>query len=245
VAAARAHLGYLLPMPLTAVAPGLWSCVHTMRLPGGVRIPARMNIARLGADALWVHSPVKIDDALAAEIASLGRVLYIVAPSASHHMFAAEFAARFPGAALFGAPGVAGKHPELSFAGTLADGGSPSSPPWSEEIDQIFLAGAPKLSEVVFFHRASRSLLVSDLFFNVTEPEGWATGLLLRMMGTYKRFGRSRAWNFYGQDRPALKRSVEKVLDWDFVRVLPAHGAPFETAETRADTRAAAAWFLE
>ena len=232
-------------MPLTAVAPGLWSHVHTMRMPGGVRIPARMNIARVGSqdgDGLWVHSPVPIDDALAAEITALGRVLYVVAPSAYHHMFTGKFAARFPGAKLFAAPGVARKHPELTFEGTLAEG---AAPPWSGEIDQIFIEGAPKLSEVVFFHRASRSLLVSDLFFNVTEPETWATGLVLRMMGTYKRFGRSRAWNLYGKDRKLLKASVEKVLDWDFVRVLPGHGVPFETAATHAETRTAAAWFLE
>ena len=228
-------------MPLTAVAPGLWTYVHVMRSPGAVRIPARMNIARLGSD-LWVHSPVPIDDALAAEIAGLGRVLYVVAPSAYHHMFVGKFAARFPGAKLFGAPGVARKQPELAFAGALTDG---SAPPWSEEIDQVFIEGAPRLSEVVFFHRASRSLLVSDLFFNVTEPETWSTGLVLRMMGTYKRFARSRAWKLFGKDRQALKASVEKVLDWDFVRVLPGHGAPFETAETRAETRTAAAWFLE
>ncbi len=230
-------------MPLTAVAPGLWTYVHVMRSPGAVRIPARMNIARVGAEgALWVHSPVPIDDALAAEIGALGRVLYVVAPSAFHHMFAGKFAARFPGAKLFVAPGVARKQPELAFAGTLADG---SVAPWSAEIDQIFLEGAPRMNETVFFHRASRSLLVSDLFFNVTEPETWTTGLVLRMMGTYKRFARSRAWKLFAKDRQALKTSVEKVLAWDFVRVLPGHGASFETAETRAETRTAAAWFLE
>ena len=202
-----------------------------------------MSIARVGSEGgLWVHSPVPIDDALAGEIAALGRVLYVVAPSAFHHMFAGKFAARFPGAKLFGAPGVAAKHPELTFEATLGDG---SVAPWSAEIDQIFLEGAPRMSEVVFFHRASRSLLVSDLFFNVTEPETWSTGLVLRMMGTYKRFARSRAWKLFAKDRQALKTSVEKVLDWDFVRVLPGHGAPFETAETRAETRTAAAWFLE
>ena len=36
-------------MPLTAVAPGLWSYVHTMHAPGGVRMPVRMNLARVGA----------------------------------------------------------------------------------------------------------------------------------------------------------------------------------------------------
>jgi hypothetical protein len=234
-------------MPLTAVAPGLWTHVHVLRSPGAVRFPVRMTIARLGSEGgLWVHSPVPIDDALAAEIGGLGRVLYVVAPSAFHHMFAGKFAARFPGAKLFVAPGVARKQPKLAFAGTLTDPlGDGSVAPWSAEIDQIFLEGAPKMNEVVFFHRASRSLLVSDLFFNVTEPETWSTGLVLRMMGTYKRFARSRAWRLFCKDRQALKASVEKVLAWDFVRVLPGHGAPFETADTRAEVRTAAAWFLE
>ena len=212
-------------------------------MPAMRPISVRMNIARVGSDGgLWVHSPGPIDDVLAAEIAALGPVLYVVAPSAYHHMFAGKFAARFPGAKLFCAPGVARKQPGLTVEGTLADG---SVPPWSEEIDQIFLEGAPRMNEVVFFHRASRSLLVSDLFFNVTEPETWSTGLVLRMMGTYKRFARSRAWKLFCKDRQAMKASVEKMLAWDFVRVLPAHGVPYETAATHAETRTAAAWFLE
>jgi len=73
-------------MPLVAVAPGLWSVTHTMRFPGGVRLPTRMSVARLGGDGLLVHSAVPIDDALAVEIARLGNVLYIVAPNCFHHL---------------------------------------------------------------------------------------------------------------------------------------------------------------
>jgi hypothetical protein len=39
--------------------------------------------------------------------------------------------------------------------------------------------------------------------------------------------------------------AVEKVLARDFGRVLPGHGAPFETAQTHAEVRTAAAGFLE
>jgi hypothetical protein len=238
-----ARLDYSLRMPLTAVAPGLWTIVHTMRFPGGVRIPTRMSVVRLGEGDLWVHSPIPLDDALAAEIGALGQVRYVVAPSASHHMFAGPFAARFPEAKLFGAPGVTKKHPELTFAGTVGDGAD-ASLPWAGAIDQTLLAGAPTLSEVVFFHRESRSLLVSDLLFNMIEPETWATGMLLRLMGTYKRLARSRLWSRYAKDRQALKASVERVVGWDFVRLLPAHGAVFESGDTHAEVRDRLAWFL-
>jgi hypothetical protein len=236
-AAGSACVDYLQVMPLVAVASGLWSVTHTMRFPGGVRIPTRMSVARLGGDGLWVHSAVPIDDALAAEIAVLGKVLYVVAPNCFHHLHIGSLLARFPEAKLFGAPGLAQKRADLPFAGALGEG---SSVPWVATIDQIVLEGAPKLNEVVFFHRASRSLLVTDLFFNMMEPETWATGMVLRMMGTYKRFGPSRAWRFYCKDRKALKASVEKVLAWDFVRVLPAHGAVFEADDAREQSR----WFL-
>jgi hypothetical protein len=149
---------------------------------------------------------------------------------------------RFPSVKLFGAPGLAQKRPDLAFAGTLGEG---SSAPWVDAIDQIVVEGAPKLNEVVFFHRASRSLLVTDLFFNITEPKTWATGMLLRVMGTYKRFGPSRLWRFYCKNRQALKSSVQKVLAWDFVRVLPAHGAVFEADDAREQARDRSRWFLE
>jgi hypothetical protein len=228
-------------MPLTEIAPGLWSHVHKLRLPGNVLMPVRMSVVRLDAGDLWVHSPVPIGDALAAELGALGKVRFGVAPTCLHDRFIAQFIARFPQAEIHAAPGLAQLHPELKLTGTLGTG----AVPWSAALDQVLLEGAPKLNEVVFFHRATRSLLVSDLFFNITEPETFATGLVTRMAGTYRRFGASRAWRFYRKERAPLKASIEKVLAWDFVRVLPGHGVVFETADTRADVRARAAWFLQ
>ena len=99
-------------------------------------------------------------------------------------------------------------------------------------IDQILIEGAPKLSEVVFFHRASRSLLVSDLFFNVTEPETWATGLLLRMMGTYKRFGRSRACEAFDERIASVEGGASRGCSpGTSCGCFLAHGVPFEPAE--------------
>jgi glyoxylase-like metal-dependent hydrolase (beta-lactamase superfamily II) len=229
-------------MPLIEVAPGLWSHVHRHRLPGGAVLLGRMNIVRLGDGALWVHSPTPVDDALAAEIAALGPVAYIVAPNCYHHLQVAPFSKRFPSAKVYGAPGLAAKRPDLTLTGTLDDG---AAAPWAGDLDQIVLAGAPNLNEVVFFHRASRSLLVTDLLFNMTSPDNWMTGLVLRLMGTYKRLGPSRLlrWRLT-KDRRALKADVERMLAWDFARVLPGHGDVFESPEAPARVRASLGWVL-
>jgi len=229
-------------MPLIEVAPGLWSHVHRHRLPGGATLQGRMNVVRLGDGTTLVHSPTPVDDALTAEIAALGPVAYVVAPNCYHHLSVLPFLKRFPEAKVYGAPGLAHKRPDLLLAGTLDDG---AAAPWADALDQIVLGGAPKLNEVVFLHRASRSLLVTDLLFNMTAPDNWMTGLVLRLMGTYKRFGPSRLlrWRLT-KDRLALKASVERMLAWDFGRVLPGHGAVFEAPDARERTRAALGWVL-
>src|SRR6185312_5107569 len=196
------RVDYRLAMSLEEIAPGLWSHGHTQRSPGGVRGTIRMTVVGLPDGRLLVHAPTPVDDALAGEIAARGRVAYVVAPNCYHHLYVLPFLKRFPEAKLHAAPGLGGKRPDLAFAEPLGDG---AAAPWRETLDQIALPGAPRLNEVVFFHRASRSLLVTDLLFNVTAPENWQTGLLLRLMGTYKRFGPSRLLRFLTKDRPALK----------------------------------------
>ena len=201
-----------------------------------------MNVVRLGDGALLVHSPTPVDDALHAEIAALGPVAYLVAPNCFHHLHVTPFLTRFPGAKVYGAPGLAQKRPDLTLAGTLEDG---AAVPWAGLLDHITLPGAPKLNEVVFLHRPSRSLLVTDLLFNVTAPDNWATALILRLMGTYKRLGPSRLlrWRLT-KDRRALKAGVERMLAWDFARVLPGHGDVFESPDAREQVRASLGWVL-
>lgn len=226
-------------MPLTAVGPDLWSYVHHHRLPGGGSLEGRMNVVGLGSAGTLVHSPTPVDDALAAEIAALGPVAYVVAPNCFHHLNVTAFLKRFPDAKVYAAPGLAQKRPDLPLAGTLGDG---AETPWAGLLDQITLAGAPKLNEAVFFHRASRSLLVTDLLFNVTAPDGWMAALFLRLVGAYKRLACTRLVRRQVKDRRAFGAGVERMLAWDFVRLLPAHGEVLDAPDARERTRAALGW---
>jgi hypothetical protein len=212
-------------MRLVAVADDLWTVEHPMRFPGGVHLPARMTIVRLPDGDLLLHSPIPIDDALAAEIDALGPVAHVIAPSLMHHAFVPKALARYPQALLTAAPGLAEKCPELPVADVLADEAPPA---WAGVIDQVVIRGAPRLNEVVFLHRPSRTLIATDLVFNVRAPRGWTTGLLLRMMGTYGRLAQSRLWRFYTKDRAAVRQSLEKIVAWSFQRVLPGHGELFD-----------------
>ncbi len=43
---------------------------------------------------------------------------------------------------------------------------------WTDEIDQVHVRGIGLfLDEIVFYHRRSRSLIVADLLFNLSEKD--------------------------------------------------------------------------
>jgi hypothetical protein len=229
---------------LEAVAPDVWSVAHHLRFPGGVRLPARMTVIRLPSGELLLHSPIPIGDGLAAELAKLGPVRCVVAPNLLHHLFVVPCLERYPAAWLYVAPGLERKRPDLSAPRRMVQGlGDEAPAAWRGVIDQRLIAGAPRINEVVFLHRPSGTLVTCDLAFNVARPEGWATGLVLRMMGTHGRLRQSRLWRLYVRDRQAVRTSLAAVMAWPFEHLCVCHGDP-----VRADARAAlgrALWILE
>jgi hypothetical protein len=226
---------------LIEVAPELWTAEEMLTLPGWVKMPLRMTLARLPKGGLVVHSPLPLTDERLKAVARIDKVEYLLAPSCLHHRFAGQWLRRFAGAKLYGAPGLRKKRKDLRFAGVLGQDGEV---PWAPVFDQLLIEGAPGLNETVFFHRPSRTLLVSDLLFNIEQPANFVTKVVLNVMGTRGRLAMSRAWRRYTKDRDKLRASVQKVLDWDFARILPAHGAMFESPQAPKHAEAALAWAL-
>jgi hypothetical protein len=58
---------------------------------------------------------------------------------------------------------------DLRFDGVL--GSEPSGLPWASDLDTLVLTSVPRFSETVFFHRASRTLICADLFFNIRTEQ--------------------------------------------------------------------------
>jgi hypothetical protein len=194
---------------ITAIGEELWAVDSPFRVIG-VHLGARMTVARLSGNRLWLHSPVTVDDAARAELEKLGSVAHVVAPSKVHHLFVKPLIDSHPNAKLHGAPGLAAKRRDLAFTATLADG-SPS--PWSDS----------------FLHRPSRSLIVTDVAFNIASAEHWWTRTYLRMMGAYGGFGQSKMVRLCVTDRAKVRASIDRVLDWNFDRVVVTHGAVLES----------------
>ena len=191
------------------------------RLPGGFRLPARMTAVRTEDGGVALISPVPIDDARARAIESLGEVRWLVAPSLLHHLYLGDAAARFPAAKVVAPRGLAGKRPDLRVDAVLEDG-LPDA--LAACLDVLPVAGAPLLDEHAFFHRASRTLVVTDLVFNVREPRGLVANLMLWLVGAHGRLAQSRAWRFFVKAPAAYAASVERILATDASTLVMAHG---------------------
>lgn len=226
---------------LEPIAPGLWHDQFDLYIPPRVHFRGRMVVARLGDGRLWVHSPIPIDDALARQLAELGEVGHLVAPNAMHHLHFAAAAERYPRARRWLAPALARKRPELEHDEPLGDR-APAT--WADDFDQVMVEGMPRVGEVVFLHRATKTLVITDLAFNILDYRGLMTGLVFRLVGTHKRFGQSRLLRSLVRDRQAAARSARRILDWDFERVVMAHGEIIED-DAHARMTEVLGWMLE
>jgi hypothetical protein len=223
-AAQRGGVGIRLE-PLERVADGVWVATRSLPLVVG-DVGTRMTVVRLASGELMLHSPVRIDPATRDAVDRVGRVRWIVGPSKVHHLFLGDWTAAHPDAELCGAPGLPEKRRDLRFAHVM-DGAWQA--PWGGELLHHPFAGAPFMNEVVFFHPASRTLLLTDLAFNVERGAPNRARVFHWLVGAVGRFGPHRIIRFGIRDRAAARRSLATILAWDFDRVIVTHGSVLES----------------
>jgi hypothetical protein len=217
------------------VEDAVWTCWRPLRFHG-IAMGTRMTVCRLADGSLFVHSPIAPDDALVAELDALGPVAHVVAPNKLHHLHFAEFAARFPDARTYASPGLPARRPGLHFEVVLGDEPRPG---WSRDLDQCAVVGDFFLDEVVFLHRASGTLILTDLCEEGSEEWPLLARVAARVGGIYRKHGppRDMKWSLR-RDKPALRRAVERILSWDFDAMIVSHGRLVESGAKERFARA-------
>ena len=215
---------------LEELAPDLWVEQQSLRF-AGIDVGTRMTVVRLRQQELLLHSPVAPRPELREALGALGEVRYLVAPNRFHHLFVGEYAAHYPKSQLFVAPGLPRKRPDLTVHAVLEDE-APSQ--WEGQLDQQLFRGYPLANEIVFFHRASSTLIASDLALNIGPGSPPATRLVARLLRAYGRFGPSLMERVGIRDRAAARESLRRILEWDFERVIIAHGRILDRGGRRA-----------
>jgi len=211
---------------LSPLSDNLWTANGSLRFPG-VEFGCRMTVIRLSTGGLVLHSPVHLSDALRDEINKLGEVKFLVAPNRFHHLHIKDYAALYPEAEVWGAPGLPEKRRDIKFDRVLEDG-SPISP--EGEIRYFLFLGLPALNEVVFYHPDSKTLILTDLLFNYSGDLPWGLKLVTKTVGVYGAPNVSRLIRYFIlKDRRQARESARRVMALDFDRLILSHGDIVET----------------
>jgi hypothetical protein len=103
---------------------------------------------------------------------------------------------------------------------------------------------SPALNEIVFLHIASQTLILTDTAYHFDATYSWPIQLAAQVIGIQNKLQPSRLEKIAIQDRQAVQQSIEQILNWDFDRVVMAHGTIVEQ-EAKAQLKAGYEWFLD
>lgn len=233
---------------LKAIAPRVWVVdgpTVAMGLPGfKLPHPTRMTVIALEDGSLFLHSPTAHVPQLQAEIEALGKIRWIIGPNRVHYWWLPAWHAACPEAEVWLAPRIRAQAEHagrpIDFAAHDLD--STSAYPWGQSIDTLPTSRSGYMTEYEFFHRASKTLVLTDLIENhELEKVGhrWMR-LFIRAAGANGRTPRDL--RLFGARKP-LKRAVETMIAWQPERIVLSHGRWYES-DGAAELRRVFGWLL-
>ena len=225
---------------LEYVRDQIWILEYPIRF-SGIDLFARMTQIRFANGDLLIHSPCKIDNSLKQDIDDIGQVKYIVAPGNFHHLYVPDFQQSYPDAETFIVPGLEKKRPDIHFEWIL---GNRPDHRWQDEIDQVLIHGTRFIWEAAFFHKPSKTMILTDLLENIGDDYQHPASLLLRFWwkAVFRMWNNPKAAPEYQVgwgNRKAVKKCLQRILDWKAERVIIAHG---ELVENNVNEILSSAW---
>jgi hypothetical protein len=246
----EAHLTYPPLNTLKCVDDDVWIVDGPVIRLGGswlsAPFPTRATILRLDGRDLFVHSPTPLVAELRVAIERTGIPRWIIGPNRLHYWWIPEWRAAYPDAKIYLAPKTklqAGDR--LAFECHSLE--RPCGYPWDGQIATLPIAGR-YMTEVEFFHRRSRTLVLTDLIENFESKKidtlamrflTWA-GAVRDPDGSTPRDLRMSFW----RNRPQLKAAIETMIEWNPERIILAHGRYYDHGG-RAELQRAFRWILK
>ncbi len=182
-----------------------------------MKLPVRSSLVQLRNASVLFSPGSKLTTE---QLKSLGNVTDIVGPNLLHLAGVPLAIRTFPQAKLWGPKGAHEKRPEINWPAVTSE----EIWPFQSELPMVSLAGVSRLNEMVFIHRESKSLIVSDLVFNLVDASGLGARIILGLFGTYRKFGISKLFVKSINDKIAFKRSIDQLMTYDFDNIIMGHG---------------------
>ncbi len=211
------------------LAPDLYAVEQPFQF-FGLDMGARLTVARRKNGELWVHAPFKVSPEEEAAIKELGHVRDIVVPNTFHYSQVGDFSRRFSDATVWALPELASK-----LSGVPHETLENVPEEWSSDFHSLLFDGAKGFREWAFCHRASGTLLITDLGFRLPRPKTAVGRIISRLNDIGGKFGPSRLERTLIRlgDKAKTRHQIEIVLGWEWERIAPGHGFVIERSAKR------------
>ena len=202
--------------------------------------PTRMTVVRLADGTLWLHSPVIYSAALANALGQIGEIHAIVGPNSYHHVHINEWKSNLPNVKVYACSELLRRFGKSNNWLTIES----AHEYWSNVFDHV-VCDLGQFEEVVFFHRPSRTLIVTDLMQNfeagrIRSPLIrfllWAGGAIGPNGGTSIEI-RLAGFN----KRKKLRVQLRQITAWQPSSIILSHGLCYKT-NVEAELQRAFAW---
>lgn len=204
--------------PLEPFRDSIWTVTRPQTF-WGLECGTRMTIVKLSDGGLFVHGPVALDAAMRASLSALGPVRAVASSSLFHHLYAGDWMKAYPDAIFCACPGLDKKRPDLAWDHTLGD--EPHEI-WAADLEQVYFSARFE-REVVFFHRATRTLICLDALLNLAEhPKRTTRAVAMLIANTAP--GKGYLERITVGNRSAARREANRILEWDIDGIILAHG---------------------
>ena len=208
---------------LQEFANNIWLADGPVVRDMGAFFTTRMTIVKLSDESIWISSPVPVSFEALKEISELGNVRYLIAATPRHVWRLDLWHTLFPEAELWASRPTLFtlQKGHLPIAGYLSD-----TPTWRADFEQLAFQGNPLLSEVLFFHRSTHTILLDDLIMRNPVMEGKPlTNLIFKLGGVQgPEGGVTLDMKMTFLNRTLARQSLERLLSWDFDKLIIAHG---------------------
>ena len=141
----------------------------------------------------------------------------VVAPNLSHSLFFLDFLESYPSAKGYVAPGVDTKNRDLMDFPVIG----PSA--WKSDLDGVFVEGLPVINETFWLHKATGTLILTDLLFCFERNKDLFTKLVACLLGVYGKMSMSRTMKLMIKDNRMFRESINKLQELDIKKIILSH----------------------
>ncbi len=142
--------------------------------------------------------------------------LIFIAPNNFHNLYLKVMKEKYPNAQFFG-PKRRAKQSGVELKNT-------KNLPSGNDLIPIYIAGNNTLAETCFFHEASKTMIITDLLFNMHHKMNFPTMMAMKLAQTYKCLNMSRLLRSSIKDKKKFKISLNQLLEYPFETVILNHG---------------------